>query len=294
MIRGIIKGISKLIRFALRLCLTAILVAACIFVDARYIEPKLLKTNEISLETEKLSKNTTLKVVQFSDTHLGEYYQSSDLEGLVAKINELSPDLIIFSGDLIDNNKTFEDEEGVTKALSKLKSKYGSYAVIGNHDHGGNGTKRYMRIMKNSGMKLLVNSFDTITLEDGSKVSVIGIDDIVLGKPQMAQTLEKVPEGSYKLFISHAPDVAEQIAAYAVDLQLSGHTHGGQVRIPFMGAPFTPPYGEKYVKGLYEVGEAKLPLYVNTGIGVSTLPFRFFNLPELTVITIENKTQFAK
>jgi len=288
MIRGILKGIGRLISFTIRLGITIILIAACIFVDARYIEPKLMITKEEKLSTNKLVSASQLKIVQFSDTHLGDYYLLSDLDKLVSKINALNPDLIIFTGDLVDNNEEYDDEEGVTKVLSKLQCKYGKFAVIGNHDHGGNGTKRYTRIMKNSGFNLLVNDYETITLDDGSKVSLIGIDDIVLGKPQLNETFSKVPEENYKLFLSHAPDVAEKAAAYDVDLQLSGHTHGGQVRIPFIGAPFTPPYGKQYIKGFYEVGNSKMALYVNAGIGVSQLPFRFLNPPELTIITIYN------
>lgn len=288
------KGIFSIIRFFLGLGVTLVLIMACLFVDARFIEPKLLTTDKISIKTHQLASENKLKIVQFSDTHLGAYYLASDLQKLVDKINSMAPDLIIFTGDLIDDNKTFDDEEGATKVLAQLQSKYGKYAVIGNHDHGGNGTKRYKRIMENSGFHLLVNSYEMLTLEDGSKISIVGIDDVSLGRPAISETLKQVPQNSYKIFLSHAPDIAEEAEKNGADLQLSGHTHGGQVRLPFIGAPFTPPYGEMYVKGLYEVGESKMPVYVNSGIGGSQLPYRFLNPPQLSVITIEKLTQSAK
>lgn len=289
MIRGIIKGIVGGIKLLFRLAVTLGLIAVCIYIDARYIEPKLLKNEKVTITTDKIKLDSPLKIVQFSDTHLSEYYTLSDLKRLVDKINALEPDLIIFTGDLIDDNKAYKDEEGPTAVLKGLTSKYGKFAVIGNHDHGGNGTKRYIRIMKNSGFTLLKDSNTQVILDNGSKLNIIGIDDIVLGKPNMKQAFQGVADESFSIFLSHAPDIADTAAFYHADLGLSGHTHGGQVRIPFIGALLTPPYGKHYIKGLYEVGPQQMQLYVNTGIGMSQLPYRFLDPPTITEIILENE-----
>lgn len=286
----VMRGVMRFLRMVIRLFVTLGLVAACLYVDARYIEPKLLKIETVTLTTDKLHLTQPLKIVQFSDVHLGEYYTLLDCQKVIDAVNNLKPDLVIFTGDLIDDNKTFQDEEGTINFLQQLESRYGKYAVYGNHDHGGNGTRRYARIMKKSGFRLLKDEQTTIKLENGDQLTLIGLDDVILSRPNMAKAFKNVPEAHYKLFLSHAPDVADQAADYGVDLQLSGHTHGGQIRLPLIGAPFTPPYGRQYVKGLYTVGTHGMKLYVNSGIGTSQLPYRLMNKPEVTMILLKSST----
>lgn len=289
MIRGLLRAIVKIIKTLIGVIFTIILIGICAYVDARYIEPKLLTVKEQEITTDKLSLTQPLRVVHFSDVHLGNDYTMYDFKKVINKINSLNPDVIIFSGDLIDDNKTFSDEDETGSLLSELHAVYGKYAVYGNHDHGGNGTKRYARIMEKGGFQLLVNTADTIQLEKSQKMSIVGVDDIILGHPDFKAAFTETDDAQFKLFISHAPDVAEYVKGKGVDLQLSGHSHGGQVRFPIVGAPFTVPYGTQYVKGLYEVPENDgMLIYVNSGIGTSKLPYRFFNLPEITLLLIQS------
>src|SRR5699024_2934241 len=96
-----------------------------------------------------------------------------------------------------------------------------------------------------------------------------------------------IPTDSYKILLSHAPDLADEAALFNIHLQLSGHSHGGQIKIPFVGAIVKPPYAEKYYEGFYKIGDnPPLTLYVNRGIGTTRLPFRFLSRPELTVFTL--------
>lgn len=272
----------------LRLGLFLALLSTSIYVDARYIEPKVIEVKKIRIETPALSQQTRLKIAQFSDVHLGEYYTLEDFQKAVDKINKQNPDVIIFTGDLIDDNKTFNEEEDTTKLLAQLKAKYQKYAVFGNHDHGGNGTRRYKRMMEAADFKLLQNKQDSLTLENNDTIKFIGIDDIVLSKPDFKKPFEGLDTSSFNLFISHAPDVVEHIADYPINLQISGHSHGGQVRIPFTDPTSTvPPYGKKYIKGMYHPEENEnMLLYVNVGIGTSQLPYRLLNLPEVTIFEL--------
>lgn len=257
------------------------------FVDARYIEPKLLTVKDLTVTTPKWQGNQPIKIVLFNDVHLGEYYSLSDFKRVVSKINSLQPEVIIFAGDLIDDNKTYTEEAGAAEILSQLKAPYGKFAVYGNHDHGGNGTRRYAKIMKAAGFELLKNSSELVAFKGGGQLHLIGVDDVVLSKPDFVTPFENLKASDLNLFISHAPDVVEKIKGQPIDLQLSGHSHGGQVRLPLIGAPFTVPYGAEYVKGMYEPDENPgMKLYVNPGIGTSQLPYRFLNPPEITVITL--------
>lgn len=290
MMSRLFRGIWRLIKGIFRIIFTLILIGLGIFIDARYIEPKLLTVKEQEIITNKLILKEPLKIVQFSDVHLGRDYTLGDFKKVVNKINALEPDFIIFTGDLIDDNKNFNQEEGTIALLKELRATYGKFAVYGNHDHGGNGTKRYARMMEQSDFVLLKDKSKQVTLSDGQNLMVIGIDDIVLGHPNIQKTLQGINANTFNLFISHAPDVIEVVKDQPIDLQLSGHSHGGQVRIPFLGAPFTPPFGEKYVKGLYQIEESKrMILYVNSGIGTSQVPYRFMNLPEITLLYIKNE-----
>lgn len=267
-----------------------ILIGVCLFIDARYIEPKLLTLKEETIETSKLSPNTELKVVLFNDVHLGENYGIADLDKIVEKINEQQADLIIFAGDLVDDHKEFAEEKEAVTSLAQLKSTYGKYAVFGNHDHGGYGTDRYIKMMEGAGFKLLINEKVNLKLSEEEQISIIGVDDILLSKPDFNKALKGISEKNFNLFVSHAPDVVDHLEGQPIDLQVSGHSHGGQVRLPFIGAPCTVAYGKKYIKGMYTPSEnPNMQVYVNSGIGTSQVPYRFLNPPEITLFHIKGK-----
>ena len=286
----LIKAIIRCVRCAISIGVTLVLIGAGIYIYARYIEPELLIVKEEKIITNSITLSEgPLKVVQFSDVHLGPDFTSSHLKKVVDRINALEPDLIIFTGDLIENNKEFTEVEQAAQLLGELKATYGKFAVYGNHDHGGNGTKRYAKILKAANFTLLMNEHEMVTLKNGERINLIGIDDILLGKVDLPGAMAGIQKSDYNIFISHAPDVADEVIGYPIDLQLSGHSHGGQVRIPFVGAPFTPPYGNKYIKGRYNFEENKrMTLYVNSGIGTSQLRYRLGNIPEITCLIISN------
>lgn len=291
MLLKLVKAVIRFVRWVLSFCMTLVLIAIGIYIYARYIEPELLTVKQQVLTTQSIQlSQEPLKVVQFSDVHLGLGFTSSHLNRVVERINKLEPDLIIFTGDLIEDNKEFTEVEETAAILGKLKATYGKFAVYGNHDHGGNGTKRYAKILAAADFQLLVNENQLITLKNGQRINLIGIDDKLLGKVNIEKAMEETRKSDYNIFISHAPDVADEVTGYPIDLQLSGHSHGGQVRIPFIGAPFTPPYANKYIKGRYTFEDNKrMILYVNSGIGTSQMRYRFGNIPEITCFLIKNE-----
>ena len=255
-----------------------------IIVYAFKIEPKRLVTREFGVELSSESRES-IRVVQFSDTHLGPDYSLQQLKKLVDRINELEPDIITFTGDLIDIPSQFEERAEISGILDKLRSTYGNYAVWGNHDYGGGGVRFYEDIMMKSGFKLLRNQHSTIELDSGQFITMIGLDDAMLGHPDIEQAFTAVNSEGAKLLLLHEPDLVDEIEADRFDLALAGHSHGGQVAIPLFGPLVTPPFAEIYTKGMYELATDTF-LYVNSGIGTTKIAVRFWNPPELSVFDL--------
>jgi uncharacterized protein len=257
---------------------------------AREMEPRMLDITRHTIKNEALPAGFDgVRLIQFSDTHIGFQYTMDQLQQLITQINKLNPDLIVFTGDLLDDPRHFTEKTKLISMLSKLNAPLGKFAVYGNHDHGGYGSDLYKQIIEQSGFTLLLNTSANIKLLDGSSIWIAGIDDAMLGRPDLSASMAKIPNNSYTILLSHAPDKAEEAAKFPIQMQLSGHSHGGQIQIPFYGALVTPPFAEKYVEGFYTVGRNKgLSLYVNRGLGTTRLPFRFLSQPELSIFTFKN------
>lgn len=255
---------------------------------AREIEPKLLEINYQKVSNKSIPQSfNDFKIVQFSDTHLGFQYNLNQLKTLVKKINQLHPDIIFFTGDLMDVPNKYSQVNQIIPILKELHAPFGKYSVYGNHDHGGYGSDIYKSVMEQANFTILLNSHFQLRVRDDSSIYIIGIDDPMLGRPDLKMAVNRIPSNSYKILLSHAPDLADEAATFNIHLQLSGHSHGGQIKIPFVGALVKAPYAEKYDEGFYKIGDdSPLTLYVNRGIGTTRLPFRFFSRPELTVFTL--------
>lgn len=255
---------------------------------ANRVEPSLLEINNLEIKHPLIPPSFSgVKIVQFSDTHLGFHYSLSQLSKLVEKINSLQPDIIFFTGDLLDEPNRYEEINKIAPILQQLRAPMGKYCIYGNHDHGGYGSEIYRNLMELSNFTVLLNESHLLKQKDGSIISILGIDDRMLGKPDLDTAMSMVPEDSFKLLLSHAPDVADDASAYQIHWQLSGHSHGGQVKLPFIGALVIPPFAQNYPEGFYSIGDTNpMSLYVNRGIGTTRLPFRFMAKPELTLFTL--------
>ncbi|GAB6990700.1 metallophosphoesterase [Paenibacillus pini] len=272
------------------LILVLLMSLGAIYYYARYVEPNLLRLEEVSISTSVTRDLDELRIVQISDIHLGKFYSLDKLSKLVARINGLKPDLVVFTGDLIDNFSQYDETSGVAPILKQIKAPLGKYAVYGNHDQGGGGKHKYPKLMSSSGFKVLINEHKVLTI-GSSQFVIAGLDDYLLGSPNLKKTFKNVPADAFVLLLVHEPDIADRLNSYPVDLQLSGHSHGGQVQMPGYGSVYTPPLAQKYREGLYtfDSGRSKpLNLYVNRGIGTTRLPFRFDSVPEVTLLTLQH------
>lgn len=249
---------------------------------ASLFEPKMLEVNRITLHQKRLPEAFDgMKIAHFSDLHLGFQTDAKDAKKIVSAINRERPDLICFTGDMVDGPVDAMVE--AVDPFSALKAPLGVLSIVGNHDF--DDVKRLILLQEKAGFTVLRN--DHVLLKrNGGHMAVAGLDDQLIGSPDPDKALKGIPEKMYTLLMMHEPDYADWAAQYHFDLQLSGHSHGGQIRLPWIGEVITPPGSKKYVKGLYTIGNSHMSLYVNRGIGTTRLPFRFLCKPELTILTL--------
>jgi len=277
----------KILKWIFRIIILLIIAAGLLYIYARHVEPFWLAENEISLSNTDTANTDSLKIGIFSDTHFGEYYSVDNFEKVVEKMNAAKPDVIVFLGDLIDDfNRYTGDTEKISEALARLEAPLGKFAVYGNHDYGGGAQHEYKDIMASGGFSVLVNEYIML---DEYNIAITGIDDFIIGYGDTVAA-NYAPSDSYNVILCHEPDFINTLLDYNTDLMLAGHTHGGQINIPYYINDFLPPFGQNYLRGQFEFeNEQNTVLYVNSGIGMTKLPFRFFARPEITYVTVTPK-----
>ena len=266
------------------------IISSLIFIYSKYIEPFHITIENVKISSSYITKEgKDIRILVFADTHFGEFYTTKDFCKAVDSIKKEKPDIVFFLGDLIDHYSQYTETTEVaeiSRLLNQIEAPYGKYAVFGNHDYGGGAEYIYEDIMKAGGFQVLVN--ESLLLEDLG-IKIFGIDDVVIGYGN-PEIVEKGEEDLFNIVLSHAPDVADRITDYPVDLILSGHTHGRQVNIKYFDDAILPPYGKNYIRGLYSLKtKREAQLYVNAGLGMTQLPFRFLSPPELTIFSFEDK-----
>nr|WP_202887779.1 metallophosphoesterase [Cohnella zeiphila] len=237
-----------------------------------------------------------VRIVQVSDTHISPFHPLREFESLVDLVNGLSPDILVFTGDLYDaRRKGWEGDPSVVPHLSRMEAPLGKFAVYGNHDFGiSRVTRKSGPLLEQGGFRVLVNETCRIAQPNGDAITVSGLDDYVRGRPNPKRTLSGLPEKAFHLLLVHEPDAADELTAYPIDLQLSGHSHGGQVSLPLLGAIIRTGYGRKYLAGSYEIASRRRDsrpyrLYVHRGLGTTRLRLRFGVKPEIAVFTLRRE-----
>jgi len=213
-----------------------------------------------------------------SDVHAGHYMTAKDLEGLAARMAELRPDLVCLGGDLINHH--VEELELLEPALRLLDAPLGVFAVPGNHDYVEPAQlDEWTERLEAHGVQVLKNRGVRVRHGDGS-LWLCGVDDLTEGEPRLVEALAGRRAGEASLLLSHHPDLFREASARGVDLQLSGHTHGGQIRIFGWSPLHHSQFG--WVNGLYASGASRL--YVGRGAGVTALPIRIGTRAEITLL----------
>ncbi|MGQ8874339.1 metallophosphoesterase [Paenibacillus sp. TSA_86.1] len=245
-------------------------------------EPKRLQINHIDLKLPSFPESFDgLRIVHFSDAHLGFHTGLNELSKLAAQIEKQQPDLICFTGDIVERQA--EPMRECVPVLASMAARYGKFAILGNHDYRGRQQQDIRDMFHEAGFTLLCNQH--VIIEQGrEKIAVVGLDDALTGKPDPEEAITGLDESVWKLLLMHEPDYADYAVPYGFGLQLSGHSHGGQVRFPWFGAMTTPRGSRKYIQGLHYTSQSQMPVYVNRGFGMTQLPIRFLCRPELTVL----------
>lgn len=251
---------------------------------------------EITYRTAELTRLSPeldgLRIAQLSDFHYEQYTEPSFVRHVVEEVNRLAPDMVLLTGDYVS--------EGPMPSSFGAKSSYrcaeilsgihcpARWCVLGNHDEKVNPTM-VTDALETHGLPVLANAHVPFE-RHGARLWIAGVKDIGLSDPDLHLAAPSGLQAANEpvILLAHEPDYADKVVKHGgVDLMLAGHSHGGQVRLPLIGALYLPPLGRKYVEGLFHL-QNDLQLYVNRGIGTVGVPFRFDCRPELTLITLRS------
>lgn len=265
--------------------LSALALAGAVYYATR-IEPESTEVKYVPLKLPRLGKAfRNYTIAHISDIHMGDWMNEARLRPTIDLVNTLRPDMIVITGDFV-NRTTPPVMASLIEPLSALYAPDGKFAVLGNHDHCYS-PRRVRALLAECGIMELRNTVHTIQRGD-EKLHVAGIDDVVYQQDNLDAVLEALPDDGAAILLAHEPDFADISAATGrFDLQLSGHTHGGQIRIPFLGAPVLPSYGQRYTAGLSHVGT--MAVYTNRGLGMIPPFVRFNAPPEINVFILDHQ-----
>lgn len=266
-----------------------VLMAIClIFIWARFVEPNFLikKTYDFSVQAD--SQNS-LKVVVFSDIHLGVYNDTALLKKAVKKINKINPDLVFIPGDFV----YFANREKLVENFSVLKDlKMTKIAVLGNHDYGigkNDVSKLIYSALESAGV-LMVDNKTKIIEVNNKNIEILGLGDLWVGNPDYSilKPDKFKNEIDLTIMMTHNPDSIYELKKDSediknIDLMFCGHTHAGQMRVPFLYKHVIPS-SHGFDKGFYNIDE--INMFITPGIGNVVLPLRIFNFPEISVLNI--------
>ena len=252
--------------------------------DKKFKEKK-IDLVEIDIELDKLGWNfNNYRILNLTDIHLGQWINPEYLDELIDYVNTLNFDLATLTGDYFSYNiETYE--RALEKSLRKLEAPDGKFGVLGNHDHW-MGNEKIRRIFKNSDIYDLCN--DNQVLErNGEYLNLAGVDSCTVCADNLDRVLARLKDDAPSILLAHEPDFAKESSKTGrFDLQISGHSHGGQFIIPkFETTPFRGPNSTKYPVGLYKVGN--MIQYTSKGLGTNSFRIRINCKPEITIITLK-------
>jgi uncharacterized protein len=266
--------------------------------ESAILEPNHPKLVRIELPLARLPEAWDgIRIAQMSDFHYDEHFSVVPIRKAIDIVNGLDADLVVLTGDFVTvplfkkylggSKRAARFIEPCANLLAQVRARRGVLAILGNHDAGSD-PHRITEALQAKGITVLRNRSIPFE-EDGHRLWLAGLDDVLERQSDLELTLRPVPKTEPVVLLAHEPDVANAVSHYPVDLQLSGHSHGGQVRLPLVGAPYLPPLGRKYPRGLHRI--RGLTLYTNIGIGTIRLPVRFYCPPEVTLITLRRMRQ---
>ncbi|HEX4141398.1 MAG TPA: metallophosphoesterase [Candidatus Methylacidiphilales bacterium] len=235
---------------------------------------------EITRVPVQLGLQTPLRLAVLGDLHFDPVCDEAYLAHVVSLVNGLQPDLIAYTGDFVTSR--LDRVRDLTDILAGAQAPLGAYAIEGNHEFWTNVAYIQAMLDRHAGVRMLRNA--SLPLHGEDNVYLTGLDSFSVGAPRPG-VLDLTPPDARHLLLVHEPDSFPQLTDARIRLQISGHTHGGQVRLPFYGALVLPKWGRDYQQGLYTADDGR-QLYVNRGIGTLGYHFRFNCRPEITLFEL--------
>ncbi len=262
-----------------------LLIIGLIIIYSRYIATTGIQIKEYSVINNKIPESFKgFKVVHFSDLKYGSTTDQKYLKKLVNKINELNPDIIIFTGDLVSSNYklTDNDKKSIIENLNKLDPKIDIYSIRGDNDI----NETYNSIITQTKIIEINNLNKLIYYKGDTPIMLIGLDDSINGNQSLDMAFNYEENNYYKILIAHEPDTYEKIKDKNIDLFLAGHSLNGQVRLPFIGSIYTPTGAKKYYDSKYKIDNTEI--YISNGLGTSKIPYRLNNRPSINLYRFYN------
>lgn len=260
--------------------------------DATLLEPNRPRLVRLEVPLRRLPAHFDgFTIVQLSDFHYDPHFSVVPIREAVRMCNDLFPDLVVLTGDFVSvpvfgshkiEPATADPAELCAHLLAGLRSRFGSWAILGNHDVFSDATV-VTDSLSSAGIQVLRNQAAPVE-KDGARLWLAGVNDVLAAAADVDQALQGLSPDEPVILLAHEPDFADHVAKYPVDLQLSGHSHGGQVRLPLLGPLYLPELARKYPTGLRRIGP--LTLYTNQGLGTLRIPVRLNCPPEVTHITL--------
>lgn len=257
---------------------------------ARFVSTKGLKVKEYKITyNDLITEYHGLKIAHFSDLHYYSIIKEKELENIVNEINLLKPDIVLFSGDLFNGKKIEIDLDKMIDILKKINCNL-KFAVSGNHDIPN--YKDFSYVLNNSGFKILEDEYELIYINSYTPILLFGLSSSINNSTNIKDRFNSINESlnidtALNILLLHEPDYIDEIDHSNYDLILAGHSHNGQVRIPFVGALYTPKGAKNYYKEYYKVNNSDL--YISSGLGTTLYRLRFFNKPSINFYRITNK-----
>jgi len=267
-----------------KIVISVILILIFIIAYSCFISPYIFETKEYKLESSLLPNSFHgLKIIHFSDIHYGTTINQKELDKIVKKINDLNPDIIFFTGDLIDRNispnETIEQE--IVESLKKLKCQLYKYAIYGNEDLI---NTKYKDLLNEADFQVLDNESTLLYYKDTTPIMITGFNSLETSPNYTILTNninDQDPSNFYKIVLTHEPDSYEKIKTYKPNLILSGHSLGGLIKLPFLKPVFLNEGAKAYYEDYYQFDTTEL--YISSGLGTSGINARFNNNPSINL-----------
>jgi hypothetical protein len=272
------------LKLSLKTTLSATLLASSGLAYAHTVEPFWVDITHLRLTLPRLAAAFDgYRLLQISDIHADAWMTAERLQTCVELVNQQQPDLVAITGDFVTPHPE-QVANHLLGPLRRLQARDGVLAVLGNHDHW-TAAESVRHILQQTGVAELCNTVHTLR-RGSDMLHIAGVDDVWVRQARLGAVLGQLPPQGAAVLLAHEPDYADVSApTQRFDLQISGHSHGGQVRLPGSQAPVLPYLARRYPAGLYQVGT--MLQYTNRGLGMTSMQVRFNCRPEITVFTLE-------